>query len=629
VTSLWLVLRTECLLGNSLPIVREWFSDVTNPSSETLATRTALRTAIRLALRGPRRNWAGVAVVALDFGLLDAAGTLLVFVTLFGVLDSGATGSLDSGSAARTLGEVSVGMFLVLGYFVVRSALFVWVTRHAVDTSARSASAIGEQVLSHSLRIPLEQVEGRGDTRLQRMAFSSVGSLSSVVFPGLATLLLDIVVILAVLTALILIAPLLTLVAAVLIGSGFSLTQWIVGSRLARNGAIAHEATRATLDAVDAVSRHATDVRVYRLQEVILDRYRTARAHLTQTVANQAALSAAPRAALDVVVLVTLIVVGWVSTRLGYSIVEATATVGLLGYAALRLQPAIQRLADSVMALRFSLSELIELEDFLKSHNDGSRSDASGGLTPDTALRSPVGVKADRVTFAFGAGPTILEDIDLHISSGTRVAFLGASGSGKSTLLCILAGLYSPTRGVVTWLDEGDRPNSATRDRSVAFVSADQPPWRGTVRFNIELGGMGQHRAVDVHEALECAHAADILEGFPAGMETKIGPGGEQLSRGQEQRIAISRAFAAAPGLVVLDEATSGLPLAVEREIVGRFHGSPATVLMATHRPEIATEFDRIVIVKDGRIVEDGAPQSVRRSLAYSELLRSQPEQRS
>lgn len=585
--------------------------------------RSAIRSAVGLAMLGPVGRWFVVIATSTVFGLLDAAGTLLVFTTLSDLLDGGGVQESASVAITGSIVEPSSGPLLVLGYFVIRSVLFVVVSRHAVRVSGRAASAVGEAVLVRTLAIPLDRLEGQGDVRLQRMAFSSVGTLSSAVFPGLATMLLDGVVITAVLAVLLLIAPVTTIVAVILIGGGFSLTQLAVGSRLARNGAAAHDATRSTLEAVDAASRHAIDIRVFRLQDIVVDRYRDARARLTDTVANRSGLSAAPRAALEVIVLVALLAVGWVSSRMSMGAAEATATIGLLGYAALRLQPAIQRLADSITTVRFFSSELRELEEFLE-YRGAEQGPARGPYRlPSILPDSPIGVAAQGVTFSFRAGPPVLHSIDLDIRPGSRVAVLGASGSGKSTLLRVIAGLYAPTNGTVSWLTDATGDPGDMVEPVVALVASDHAPWRGSLRYNIRLGAGGIDREVDVDAAVHHAGADDVLIGLASGLDAEIGPGGAQLSRGQEQRIAIARAFAASPRLIILDEATSGLPIALERSILERFQRLPATIIVATHRTDIALDLDRVIIVRSGRIVEDGPPDTVLSSDAYSELVRN------
>lgn len=215
------------------------------------------------------------------------------------------------------------------------------------------------------------------------------------------------------------------------------------------------------------------------------------------------------------------------------------------------------------------------------------------------------------VAFAHpGRDQPVLRDVSFAIAPGETLALVGGSGCGKTTLASLLLRLADPDSGGILCggvdLREAD---PAEWRRRIAWIPQRPTIFAGSVAENVRLGAP---RATDerVIEALEAANALEFVRGLPAGIETVVGDGGRGLSAGQAQRIALARAFLRAAPLVVLDEPTAHLDAeseavvaeAAERLVAGR------TALLVVHRPEVAKLADRVVELRDGRIVEAGEP---------------------
>jgi ATP-binding cassette subfamily B protein/subfamily B ATP-binding cassette protein MsbA len=213
------------------------------------------------------------------------------------------------------------------------------------------------------------------------------------------------------------------------------------------------------------------------------------------------------------------------------------------------------------------------------------------------------------VSFAYRVGPEVLHDIDLVIEPGTSVAIVGPTGAGKTTFVNLVPRFYDPTAGAVL-LDGHD-----LRELTTASVRANlgivlQEPFlfSGTIAENIRYGRL-EATEDEVLAAAQAARAASFIERLPEGLNTQVGERGATLSTGQRQLIAFARAILSDPAILILDEATSSVDTrtetliqeALRRILAGR------TALIIAHRLSTVRDADRIVVLENGRIAEEGS----------------------
>lgn len=208
----------------------------------------------------------------------------------------------------------------------------------------------------------------------------------------------------------------------------------------------------------------------------------------------------------------------------------------------------------------------------------------------------------------YGDGPEVVRDVDLTIAPGEHVAVVGSTGAGKTTLASIVAGQVSPSRGEVT-IDGRSYQAVGPTDlrRALALVSQEVHVFATSVRENVAMSRPDLDDA-DVWAALRVARCAAWVAALPDGVETRVGHLGHPLSAAQGQQLALARVAAHDPAIVVLDEATAeagssgarDLDRAAEAVLDGR------SALIVAHRLSQARQADRILVMEDGRIVEDG-----------------------
>jgi ATP-binding cassette, subfamily B, bacterial len=237
-------------------------------------------------------------------------------------------------------------------------------------------------------------------------------------------------------------------------------------------------------------------------------------------------------------------------------------------------------------------------------------------------------VRYEGVRFAYADGREVLRGVDLEIQPGETIAFVGPSGAGKTTLCSLLPRFYDVTGGRITidGVDIRDLTLASLR-RQIGIVQQDVFLFGGTLRENVAYGKLEASEG-EILEAVRRARLDEMVAALPNGLDTIIGERGVKLSGGQQQRLAIARMFLKNPPILILDEATSALDTETERAIqrslaelaVGR------TTLVIAHRLATVHHADRIVVVDDGRVVEQGRHEELleRRSGVYRRLHEAQ-----
>jgi len=328
--------------------------------------------------------------------------------------------------------------------------------------------------------------------------------------------------------------------------------------------------------------------------------------------------------------------------RLVHAISTAILTAGLLAWAILLWQQHQASTGDVVMICTLGFTILHGTRDLAVALVDSVQHVARVGEAVATlllphemeegathgVLPAPRGeVEFRNVGFAYPDGSAVLQNFNLRIQPGTRLGLVGRSGSGKSTALGLLQRLRTPQQGLIL-IDGQDISGLKQESLSdvLSVVPQDVMLFCRSVRENIRYG-RPEASEEEVRAALEAAGCREFVDALPQGWDTPVGDRGVRLSGGQRQRLAIARAFLRNAPVLLLDEATSALDSeseaavqrALDRLMVGR------TVIAVAHRLSTLRDFDRIVVMHNGRIVQDGAPSELeRRQGPYRDLLRHQ-----
>ncbi|MBX3454259.1 type I secretion system permease/ATPase [Ferrovibrio sp.] len=299
----------------------------------------------------------------------------------------------------------------------------------------------------------------------------------------------------------------------------------------------------------------------------------------------------------------------WFGAKL---VIEGAITVGELvafNMLASRVSTPILRLAQIWQDFQRARISVDRLGDIMNVPGEAGLRTGRASLP---ILRGEIGF--DRVTFRYTAdGPDVLRQIGLHVPAGQVLGIVGPSGSGKSTLTKLVQRLYAPQGGRVL-LDGMDIAGVDVIGlrRQIGVVLQENVLFSGSVRENIALANPGLALDQVIHVA-KLAGAHDFIMAMPQGYDTLVGERGFNISGGQRQRLAIARALAIDPRILIFDEATSALDveseLAIQRNMSQIRQGR--TVLIVAHRLSAVRSADRVVLLDQGVIVEDGKPEEL------------------
>lgn len=307
----------------------------------------------------------------------------------------------------------------------------------------------------------------------------------------------------------------------------------------------------------------------------------------------------------------------------GKMVADGTATVGTVAFFILTLSnlfEPVQQLSQLFNTVQSSGAALHKLFDLLDTPVDLDEKPDAVDLAERGELR------VEGVTFAYGDGPPVLSNVDLVLPPGEKLALVGPTGAGKSTLAKLMARLYDPTAGRVTF-DGVDLRDTTLRSlrRGITVVPQEGFLFAGSIRDNIRIGRPGASDA-EVDAALESLGLLERFEAQAEGLATEVNERGSSLSAGERQLVSLARAALADPAVLVLDEATSsldpGTEVLVERALERLVEGR--TVIVIAHRLSTAERSDRVGVVADGALVELGTHADlVDRGGRYAALYRS------
>ena len=324
--------------------------------------------------------------------------------------------------------------------------------------------------------------------------------------------------------------------------------------------------------------------------------------------------------------------------RLTHAVITLALTVALLYWAVTLWQSGKATTGDVVLVCTLGLSILHATRDLAVALVDVTQhtarlSEAIATLLQPHELRdhpeaeplikNGAAIAFRNISFGYPGGVQVFDKFNLHLRAGQRVGLVGQSGGGKSSLFVLLQRFYDVDDGSIT-IDGQDisRVTQQSLREAISVVPQDISMFHRTILENIRYG---RPTASD-DEVLRAAIAArcDFVENLPDGLATMVGDRGVKLSGGQRQRIAIARAFLKDAPILLLDEATAALDGESEeaiREALGRLMRG-RTVIAIAHRLATLRNFDRVVVLKDGKIIEDGPPDRLMREAGpYRQLV--------
>ena len=283
----------------------------------------------------------------------------------------------------------------------------------------------------------------------------------------------------------------------------------------------------------------------------------------------------------------------------------------------------IKRLSEVNVVLQRGIAASESIYDLLDSESEDI------DMSDRTNVEGSISINFKNVTFKYPSSQSnILENINLDISKGETVAIVGKSGSGKTTLLDLIPRLYDPDRGDIYFNASNIKDINLNKIRAcISYVGQDFTLFNDTIYNNIAYGELSSHDVSRVHDAAEFSFASNFINDLPDKFETIVGQNGVLLSGGQRQRIAIARALLKNAPILLLDEATSALDADSEASIQKSLStlSENKTTLIIAHRLSTVMNADKIIVIENGHVVEQGNHSDlIDKKSAYYALYNSQ-----
>jgi len=507
------------------------------------------------------------------------------------------------GRLIDSLTKAPVGGFpttLMAAYVAVLSlqALLRYPLRSGfIGTSIRIAAGLRERFASRVLRVSRSSLSAYSTGDLMSRMSSDLGLVEGAVATGLPFLCDCSIYLLILPAAMMSLSPTLALAAFVALPVIPILAATLI-PRISRASDIAQEAFARLVSRAHENAVAAQTVRAYGLETRESESFLSSGTDYVSKDLRRARLETLFSGSVQALVAVSIsIALGLGSRQAIAGELTAGRFVTFLQYAGMMAWP-LTGLAWAFLLFRKGTVGLRRLEEILSLPDE-----ASGGLQAPEGEGS---IEVRDLTYSRpGESSSVLSNVSLRLNPGERVALIGPLGSGKTTLIHLLTRVIEPPVGSM-WMDGVDVTTLDLVDFRLKIAVAPQESFlfSGTIRENI------QGASSDPETVLVAAQAARV-EGaeFRLGLDTPAGEKGALLSGGQRQRVAVARALTRGARILLLDDATSALDHDTERQL---FEGlGKGTVLFSTHRSSLARRADRIVVLVEGRIVEEGRPEEL------------------
>lgn len=456
----------------------------------------------------------------------------------------------------------------------------------------------------------------KNSAELLRNVNNEVGKIISGTILPLFDITLNTIMFVFIISALLILEPVITMITVVMMGGGGYLFLKITQKRTVDSGRISRlssgDMNRMILQGLGGFK----DARVLNRENLFLKQYdKFAKKGMAASV-YQAVVKSLPKPIIETLLVVGILTITLLMVFEERSFNEIIPILTLFGVAAVKLMPIFNTFIQQITSIRYSadsvnaiFDDLDLLENKYKKHSEQILSD-----TERIELKNEIALK--NISYKYpNSEEYAVKEINLLIPKGSVIAFVGASGAGKTTLVDIILGLLEPQSGTI----EVDGKNIANNPRgwmkNIGYIQQSNYLFDERIFRNIAFG-IPDNEVDDkkLNDAIKAAHLEELIDKLPIGLRTRVGERGIRLSGGQRQRITIARAIYNNPQVLIMDEATSALDNITEKyviEAIERLRGD-RTIIMIAHRLTTVKNCDVIYLMKDAEIIDHGT---------YAELL--------
>ena len=520
-----------------------------------------------------------------------------------GVREVAATFGFDTpDSIIRPLTIIFIGTVILAGVFrVLHLRAVVKVT---FGCGADLSEKLYDAVLRQSYSQHLKQSSAAIISGLSKVDVA-VNALSQVV-----RFISSVFLIISIIGALLYVNPTIAVMSFAFFGMAYILINAAVKARIKGNSfVIAKNKTRIIKLVQDALGG-IRDIILDRTQWIFLGLYTEADKELRNAEGSNSIIEGSPRFLMEAIGMVFVAMLAYILSVRHGGIQSSLPLLGMMALSAQRMLPAFQQAYNGWTAVKGHQSSLAEVLHLLELPAEVN------GVKNTERMPFKIQIQLVNVSYLYSQSTLLaVKNVSLQINRGERVGIIGASGCGKSTLIDIIMGLLEPASGEiivdgreVTLASIGGWRQNITHVPQGIFLT--DRSIRENIAFGVNKNDIDEHR---VRQAAQLACIADVVEGMPNGYDTLIGERGVNLSGGERQRLGIARALYRDSEILILDEATSALDTQTEAKLMNLIEEMPIkrTLIMIAHRLSTIMNCDKIYVMKNGEIVDEGKYQEI------------------
>ena len=420
-------------------------------------------------------------------------------------------------------------------------------------------------------------------------------------------LLSNSIITIAVLIMLMLISPIVSLLMILFLGTLVASYSYFLKNRIIESSQLNQKYSENMIKAINEGMHGYKEIRILGKETFFHDKVKENSNNVARVQGNYQTLIMVPRYLLELIIITVLVISVLVSIKFGSDLQLLAPTIALFGVAAIRLLPMMNFYSEGINRLRYSRHYVSLL------YNDVSKLKRYKAIKEKESTENSdlfMHITLKNTSFIYlGTQHHAIDDISMTIKAGEAIGIIGASGSGKTTLINTILGLIEPQSGNILYNNLPLNNNIHKWHKHVAYLPQDSFITDDSVRHNVALG-IEDSKIDDSHvyQSLRKASLDDLIEQLPDDINTILGENGMRLSGGQRQRIVLARAFYHNRDVLIMDESTSALDNATEREVVNeiqKLKGS-ITLIVIAHRMSTIEHCDRIYLLENGKIIDQG-----------------------
>lgn len=447
-------------------------------------------------------------------------------------------------------------------------------------------------------------------SRLLRNINGEVNLLVNIMLNFL-TILMDALLIISVFIMLLYVEPMISIISILALGLTSLLFLQLVRSKIKEYGKEQQFHRNEMIKAVNQGLGGVKDAKILRREKYFIDVFKHSADRNAYTNRYKVVAKSLPKNFIETIAVVGMLIICVLFVYQGREVAQILPTLALFGVAVARLLPAFKDMVSNFTNIRFDLYAVDPVYDdlqFLEHNYTNERNADRANKNKRVQFENQIRIRDLHYNYP-NSDEQALDGINIDISKGSAVAFVGPSGAGKTTIVDAILGLLEPTGGQILADDYDISQNIRGWQKNVGYIPQSIYLSDESIKKNIAYGiPEDEISEKQLWQSIEAAQLKDMIESLSDGVDTVIGERGVMLSGGQQQRIGIARALYHNPEVLIMDEATSALDNITEQfviEAIERLRGE-RTIIMIAHRLSTVRNCDNIFYMEEGKVISEG-----------------------